>query len=255
MVDPQRRNYVQHEDGIEWDDSFPWQIRVAGTLIRSVEQPRWWAIWNEVGHIYGWDIKLTVDTIPIRWDHIKNRGIYEVRRTGPLEDSEDEIMSSPDTGVAEHPSKPTETGMIVGIDAERVTRPRDEARVILKRHHAGPIIRNGAYWNGDTILRGDCFLLLKGWRWGVWRVLTLSGLTIGEQLVQSANRGTRALARFTPEIRHDTVVELWDEENFRLVFTDAEFREIAEQYSDFPITRNEEVWNGKTRRRLALCTS
>jgi hypothetical protein len=42
MADPTRED--ESEEIIEWDDLFPWQIRVANFLIRSLEKPKWSAI-------------------------------------------------------------------------------------------------------------------------------------------------------------------------------------------------------------------
>jgi hypothetical protein len=138
--------------------------------------------------------------------------------------------------VGEIDEEPAGIVTIVGMDATSSHIPTEQARTILGRHHAGPVIRNGAYWNGTSLKDHDKFLLIKGWREGGTRVLTNSGITYGELLAQSRNW----------RLEDDITVELWDEENFCLILRPAELHNIAERYQDRQIERNGIPWDGST---------
>jgi hypothetical protein len=68
--------------------------------------------------------------------------------------------------IGEVEEEPAGVVSVIGMDATLSQIPTKQARAILGRHHAGPVIRNGTYWNGTSLKDHDRFLLIKGWREG-----------------------------------------------------------------------------------------
>jgi hypothetical protein len=146
---------------------------------------------------------------------------------------------------------------LIGILGTKITENGKYRRLALRRQTIGLLATNGILWNGETILEGDIFVLMKSYRGKCTRLLLELGLTKEERDQQEDNSLAWDQLQLAPETKGaEDVVESWDEENFRLMFTCEKLLHHLQRPAQARISRNGHPWDGETIRandQFGLC--